>query len=98
MKGTSEIVHAALLELAKLHENFKRGMVTRKEVENYKKQADGLKCLCEAANIENNQLVPQFTEIYTAMQVCIQKLKFVEEYRLKLDVVVDYCQHISKGM
>ena len=98
VKETSEIVHAALKELNDLPDNISRGAVTGKEVENFKKQANRLKVLCEAGNVGKSKLVPQFTEISIALQVCVNKLNAVKEYRAKLIVVKDYCNHISKGM
>ena len=98
VKETSEIVHAALKQLNSLPDNISKGAVTGKEVENYKKQANRLKVLCEAGNIGKSKLVPQFTEISIALQVCVDKLNMVKEYQVKLVVVKDYCKLISKGM
>ena len=72
VKETSEIVHAALKELNDLPDNISRGAVTGKEVENFKKQANRLKVLCEAGNVGKSKLVPQFTEISIALQVCVK--------------------------
>ena len=96
LKETSEIVHAALLKLIKLHNDIKNGAVTGNEVKSYRNKADNLQCLCEAAKIVSS--VPQYDDISSAMEVCDKKLNIVKEYRLKLIVVVDYCKHISKGM
>ena len=98
VKETSEIVHAALKELNFLPDNISKGVVTGKEVENYKKQSNRLKVLCEAGNIGKSKLVPQFAEISVALQVCVDKLNMVKEYRVKLIVVKDYCNLISQGM
>ena len=97
VKETSEIVHAALKELNDLPDSISKGAITGKEVENYKRQADKLKVLCEAGNIGKSELVPQINEISIALQVCVDKLNIVKEYRVKLVVVKDYCELISKG-
>ena len=99
LKETSVIVHAALRELNDLPNNITKGAVTGKEVEKYRKQANSnrLKVLCEAGNVGKSKLAPEFTEISIALQVCVDKLDMVKEYRIKLVVVKDYCEHISKG-
>lgn len=97
-KGTSEVVHAAVHALKKLCNDIKESAVTGKEVESYRKEANKLQILCEAANIGNTQLVPQFTEISEAIQECLDKLEVVKEYHSKLVVVVDYYNDISKSM
>ena len=96
MKDISETVHAALLQLNNLSDDIKNGIVTGKEVEGYRKQAK-LQVLYEAANIGKSPLVPQFTEVSIAIQVCVKKLEILEEYRSKLSVVMEYCKCISKG-
>ena len=96
LKETSEIVHAALLRLIKLHDDIKIGAVTGNEIKHYRIKADNLQCLCEAAKMVAS--VPRYDEVSSAMEVCDKKLNTVREYRLKLIVVVDYCRHISKGM
>lgn len=98
LKKISDIVHAALLEIAKLYDDIKKSTVTGKEIENYKEKAGRLQVLCEAANTGSAQLAPQFTQFSSAIQVCVEKLKVVKDYRLKLVVVMDYCKRISKGM
>jgi len=98
LKDTNEIVHAALLELAKLYDDLIKSKVTGREVENYRKHANSLQVLCEAANLGSSQLAPQFTEIDSAMQNCVDKLNTIKEYREKLAVVMEYCKPItSKG-
>jgi len=85
--------------LAKLYDDLTKSTVTGREVENYRKQANSLQVLCEAANLGSSQLAPQFTKIDSAMQNCVDKLKTVKEYRVKLAVVMEYCKPISsKGM
>ena len=96
LKETSEIVHAALLRLIKLHDDIKIGAVTGNEIKIYRIEADNLRCLCEAAKDVTS--VPQYDQVSSAMDVCDEKLNKVREYRLKLKVVVDYCKKISKGM
>ena len=98
MKDVSETVHTALLELNKLSDNIKKGAVTGKEVESYKKQTSKLQVLYEAANTGNTPLVPQFTEVSSAIKDCVKKLEILKEYRLKLTVVMEYCKYISEGM
>ena len=98
LKECSEVVHAALLELDKLYGAIRKGAVTGKEVESYRKQANELQALYEAASIGSAQLVPCFADIDLALEVCIAKLAKVKEYRMNLVAVVDYCKHISKGL
>ena len=98
MKETSEIVHAALIELAKLYNDIKKAKVTGKETEIYRRRSSRLQILYEAANIGVTPLVPQFNEVKDAVEDCVEKLAAVKQYRSKLLVVVDYCKHISKGM
>ena len=100
MKGISETVHAALLQLNNLSDNIKKGAVTGKEVKGYREKIikSKLQALYEAANIEKTSLLPQFTEVSSAIEECVKKLGILEEYRLKLSVVMEYCKCISKGM
>lgn len=98
LRETSEIVHAALQELATLYNSVKSGEVTGVAVEHFRKETDQLQILYEAANIGNALLAPQFAEFSSALQVCVDIIKAVKMYRLKLVVVVDYCTRISKGM
>ena len=98
MEETSEIVHAALLELTKLYSDIKKGTVTGREIESYRRQISRLQLLYEAAYIGTTPLACQFSEVKDAIEDCIKKLTAVKQYRSKLLVVVDYCKHISKGM
>ena len=98
IEDASGIVHSALLRLNKLSVDIKECTVTVKEVEIYRKQISKLQILYEAANTGNTLLVPQFTEISDAIKTCVRKIEAVKEYRGKLNVVMDYCKFISKGM
>ena len=96
VKETSEIVHAALMTLIKLHGDIKNARVTGKEVETYRKEANNLHCLYEA--VKTVISVPQYAEVSSALEVCVKKLNTVKVYRLKLIVVVHYYKRISEGM
>ena len=98
VKDISEIVYSALLRLNKLSVDIKEGAVTGKEVESFRKQISKLQVLYEAANTGNTSLVPQFIEISDAIEVCVEKIEAVKLYRSKLNVVMEYCKCISKGM
>ena len=87
-----------MLELIKLYEEIKKGKITKKELETYSQQANELQVLYGAANIGSTLLIPQFTEVSSALKVCVKKFNTVEDYRLKLVAMVDYCKHLSKGM
>ena len=100
MKDISETVHAALLQLNNLSDDIKKGVVTGKEVEGYREQIskNKLQVLYEAANIGKTPLVPQFSEVSSAIEECVKKLRILKEHRVKLSVVMEYCKCISKGM
>ena len=98
LKETSEIVHAAILELRKLYNDIKKATVTGKEIESYRRQSSRLQVLYEAAHIGSIPLACHFNEVKDAIEDCVKKLAAVKQYRSKLFVVVDYCKHISKGM
>ena len=98
IKNISEIVHSALLTLNKLSVDIKKYTVTGEEAESYKKQISKFQALYEAANIGNTPLVPQFVEISNGIKACVQEVVAVKVYRSKLNVVMDYCKCISKGM
>ena len=98
MKDLSDIVHVVLLKLRDLSVDIERGAITEKDIESYGVQYIGLQMLYEAAKIGNTSLLPQFTEIFEAIKECVKKLKMVREYRSKIEVVMEYCKHISKGM
>lgn len=89
-----------MLKLTELCNDVKKGKVTEREIETLRVNANYkvLQGLYEAANVGKSPLVPQFYEISTAMQVCVEKLKAVKECRIKLVVVMEYCKRISKGM
>ena len=98
VKRISETVDTALRELNNLFDNIKKGVVTWKEVESYRKQTGKLQILYKAANAGKTPLVPQFTEVSIAIQECVKKLEILKEYRLKLSAVMEYCKCISEGM
>ena len=97
LKDTSEIVHAAVLELIILCNDIEMGKVTGKEIENYRQQINGLQVLYEAANIGSTNFAPEFVKVNDGIKDCVKKLTKVKEYRSKLLVVVYYCKQISKG-
>ena len=98
IKDISEIVHSALVTLNKLSVDIRGYTVTVEEAESYRKQISKFQSLYEAANIGHTPLVPQFAEISNGIEACVQKVVAVKEYRSKLNVVMDYCKCISKGM
>ena len=97
LKETSEIVHAAVLELTTLYNDIEMGKVTGKEIQNYRRQINVLQVLYEAANIGSTKLAPEFVKVNDGVKDCVKKLAKVKEYRSKLLVVVYYCKQISKG-
>ena len=98
IKNISEIVHSALLRLNKLSVDINQCTITGKEAESFKEQITKLQILYENANTGITPLVPQFADISDALKACVQKLEGVKVYRSKLNVVMDYCKCVSKGM
>ena len=81
LKETSEIVHAAVLELTTLYDDIEMGKVTGKEIQNYRRQINVLQVLYEAANIGSTKLAPEFVKVNDGIKDCVKKLAKVKEYR-----------------
>ena len=99
MRNTSEIVHSVLILIVQLCENIIKANICMNDL---MKCLSGtgpspLQALCLAANSGRAPLCQKFYHVNSAMDLCSKKFDFVQQFNIKLEVVVKHCSKISEG-
>ena len=97
IKNTSEIVYSALFAINQLCNSIINAEITMNELMVCRKYDRQLQALCSAANSGNIHLCPNLDSISSAMNLCFKKFEYVEKCSKMMEVVVKYCDKISKG-
>ena len=98
LKSESPIGHKALTTIIKCCNSIINETITVQELIMYREKIEELKQICRGANSGNVKFCPEFTNINTSMDSSFRKYIDVEQYLVKMDVVVEYCRPISNGM
>ena len=97
IKNTSEIVYSALVVIIQLCKNILNAKICMYDLEKCRRNVEQLQALCNAANSGNSPLCPNSNHVKSAMDLCFEKFGYVEKFSEMMEVVVKYCNMISKG-
>ena len=98
LKSASPIGHKALTTIIKCCKSIINETITVQELIIYREKTEELKQICRSANSGNMKFCPEFTNIKASMDLSFRKYTDVEQYLVKMEVVVEYCRPISNGM
>ena len=98
LKSASAIGYKALITIMKCCNSIINETITVQELIIYREKIEELKLICSGANSGNMKFCPEFTKINASMDSSFRKYIDVEQYLVKMEVVVEYCRPISNGM
>ena len=99
IKNKSEIVFSALIVIIQLCNKIISAKICMYDLEKCLVNVEQLQALCNAANSgsTHERLCPKSNDVKSAMELCSKKFDYVEKFSKMIEVVVKYCDKISKG-